>query len=147
MCCFPGTARATTKAASDANGITACSRSVERSDTTGYDRQTNRIPAGIAARRSYSQSGLPRPPGWRIHQSSPGAFATLDPRLHALMPSAYWSHRCGAYRKRIMEATRSRYAKATLQLAKEDLSARLGVGFPGEVNREWKRINANRGNR
>ena len=37
----PGAAKATSQAASDANGITACSRSVERSDTTGYDRQTN----------------------------------------------------------------------------------------------------------
>ena len=48
---------------------------------------------------SYSRSGLPRPSGWRIRKSQPGVFATLDPRLHALMPSACRSHRCGANRE------------------------------------------------
>ena len=41
----PGAAKATSQAASDANGITACSRSVERSDTTSYDPQKSTTPA------------------------------------------------------------------------------------------------------
>ena len=40
----PGAAKAIWQAASDANGITACSRSVERSDTTGYDPQKSTTP-------------------------------------------------------------------------------------------------------